>query len=62
MAVHFPHRLVLSLSHRWWRSGSGGDVKAMPYNNPINPTHFAASRRLRAQAARRGSRAGYRER
>jgi len=38
------------------------DVKAPQSNKPINPTHFAASRRLQAQAARRVSRAGYRQR
>jgi len=38
------------------------DVKAPQSNKPINPTHFAASRRLLAQAARRVSRAGYRQR
>jgi hypothetical protein len=32
------------------------------YNKPINPTPFAASRRLLAQAARHGSCAGYRHR
>jgi hypothetical protein len=37
-------------------------VKGVPYNKPMNPTHFAASRRLLAQASRRGSRAGYRHR
>jgi hypothetical protein len=38
------------------------NVKGVPSNKPINPTLFAASRRLRRQAARRGSRAGYRQR
>jgi len=38
------------------------EVKDLLSNKPMNPTHFAASRRLRAQAARRGSRAGYRRR
>jgi len=37
-------------------------VEAELSNKPINPTHFAASRRLRAQASRRFSRAGYRHR
>ncbi len=37
-------------------------VKAVLSNKPINPTPFAASRRLLAQAARRGSCAGYRQR
>jgi hypothetical protein len=45
------HRRQLVLAWRsrssWWLS-----------NNALNPSHFAASRRLRAQAARRGSRAG----
>jgi len=40
----------------------GLEVKGMLSNKPINPTHFAASRRLLAQAARRDSRAGYRQR
>jgi hypothetical protein len=39
-----------------------GNVSAVPFNKPINPTHFAASCRLLAQAARRVSRAGYRHR
>jgi hypothetical protein len=34
----------------------------MPYNKPIKPSHFAASRRLLAQASRLGSRAAYRHR
>jgi hypothetical protein len=38
------------------------EVEAKLSNKPINPTHFAASRRLLAQAARRVSRAGYRHR
>jgi len=38
------------------------EVKDLLSNKPINPTHIAASRRLLAQAARRGSRAGYRQR
>jgi hypothetical protein len=38
------------------------NVKAEPSNKPINPTLFAASCRLLAQAARRVSRAGYRQR
>jgi len=39
-----------------------GNVNAKLSNKPINPTPFAASRRLLAQAARRGSCAGYRQR
>jgi hypothetical protein len=39
-----------------------GKISTVLFNKPINPTHFAASRRLRAQAARRVSRAGYRRR
>ena len=38
------------------------EVRALLSNQPINPTHSAASCRLLAQAARRGSRAGYRQR
>jgi len=38
------------------------NVKGVPYNKAINPMHFAASCRLRAQAARRDSRTGYRQR
>jgi hypothetical protein len=38
------------------------NVKGVPSNKPINPTHFAASCRLPVQAARRVSRAGYRQR
>jgi hypothetical protein len=37
-------------------------VKGVLPNKPINPTRFAASRRLLAQASRRASRAGYRQR
>ena len=44
------------------RAGEANSVKRRPHNKPINPPHFAASRRLLAQAARRGSRAGYRQR
>lgn len=36
----------------------GVEVKGLLSNNPFNPTRFAASRRLLAQAARRDSRAG----
>jgi hypothetical protein len=39
------------------------NVKGVPSNKPMNPTHFAASRRLQeTQASRRGLRAGYRHR
>ena len=38
------------------------NVNAVLSNKPINPTHFAASRRLLAQASRRFSCAGYRQR
>jgi len=38
------------------------EVKDLLSNKPINPTPFAASRRLLSQASRRGSRAGYRPR
>jgi hypothetical protein len=38
------------------------NVKGVPSNKPINPTHFAASRRLLSQALRRFSCAGYRQR
>jgi hypothetical protein len=38
------------------------NVKGVPSNQPINPTHFGASCRLLAQADRRVSRAGYRQR
>jgi hypothetical protein len=38
------------------------NVKGVPSNKPMNPTHFAASRRLLAQAPRRFSCAGYRRR
>jgi len=43
-------------------AAEGAEVEAKLSNQPINPTPFAASRRLLAQAARRGSRAGYRQR
>jgi hypothetical protein len=38
------------------------EVNDWLYNKPINPTPFAASRRLLSQAARPGSCAGYRHR
>jgi hypothetical protein len=38
------------------------EVKDLLSNKPINPTQFAASCRLLAQAAHRVSRAGYRQR
>jgi hypothetical protein len=38
------------------------EVQGMLSNKAINSTHFAASCRLRVQAARRVSRAGYRQR
>jgi hypothetical protein len=38
------------------------ELESQLSNKPMNPTPFAASRRLLAQAARRGSCAGYRQR
>jgi hypothetical protein len=38
------------------------EVEGMLSNKPIKPTHFAASRRLLAQASRRFSCAAYRPR
>jgi hypothetical protein len=40
----------------------GLEVEGVLSNKPMNPTRFAASRRLLAQASRRVSRAGYRQR
>jgi hypothetical protein len=51
-----------SRGHRGWARGSEANVKGVLPNKPINPTRFSASRRLLAQASRRASRAGYRQR
>ena len=60
--VHFPTSLNVARSPLVTVAASEGNVSAKPFNKPINPTPFAASRRLLAQAARRGSCAGYRHR
>ena len=60
--VDFSQLLDVARSPQVAVAASEGNVKAKPSNKPINPTPFAASRRLLTQATRRGSCAGYRHR
>jgi len=62
LAVHFPQSATVARSRQVAVAATEGNVNAKLSNKPINPTPFAASRRLLAQAARRDSCAGYRHR
>jgi hypothetical protein len=62
LVVHFPQSATVARSPQVAVAAAEGNVSAKLSNKPINPTPFAASRRLLAQAARRDSCAGYRQR
>ena len=62
LVVHFPQSATVARTPRVPVAAAEGNVGAKLSNKPINPTPFAASRRLLAQAARRDSCAGYRQR
>jgi hypothetical protein len=62
MVVHFPKASNVARSPVVVVAAEVVEPEAQLYNKPINPTPFAASRRLLAQASRRGSCAGYRHR
>jgi len=57
-----PQSATVARSPQVAVAAAEGNVNAKLSNKPINPTPFAASRRLLAQAARRDSCAGYRQR
>ena len=56
--VHCPQSATVARSPQVAVAAAEGNVGAKLSNKPINPTPFAASRRLLAQAARRDSCAG----